>query len=275
MSQRRCTADIPLIPREVLFGNPDKASPRLSHDGKQLAFLAPLAGVLNVWVAPSDEPEKARAVTHDADRGIHAYFWAYTDQHILYLQDKGGDENWRVYAVDLATDETRDLTPFEKVAARIQEVSKKHPEEILVGLNNRDARYHDIHRVNICTGELTLVQENPEFVDFITDDDFNLRFAVRMTPDGGVDILKPGRAGGWQPYRIVAMEDTLTSGHVGFDKSGAVEYRTESRGRGRTSTADIPAPWRPGWLALQEVSGLPEDESPAFVKDCELEFCSS
>jgi len=231
MSPRRRTTDIPLLPREVLFGNPDRAAPKVSHDGKQLAFLAPLAGVLNVWVALADEPEKARAVTHDTDRGIRIYFWGYTNRHILYLQDKGGDENWRVYAVDLATDETRDLTPFEKVAAQVQEVSKEHPEEILVGLNNRDARYHDVHRVNIRTGELTLLQENPDFLGFITDDDFNLRFAVRMTADGGEEVLKPGPAGSWEPYRTVAMEDTLTSGHVGFDKSGAVEYRTESRGR--------------------------------------------
>ena len=66
---------------------------------------------------------------------------------------------------------------------------------------------------------------------FITDDDFNVRFAVRMTADGGEEVLKPAPAGGWEPYRTVAMEDTLTSGHVGFDKSGGVEYRTESRGR--------------------------------------------
>jgi hypothetical protein len=103
MSQRQRTTDIPLIPREVLFGNPDKAMPKVSHDGKQLAFLAPLAGVLNVCVARADEPEKARAVTHDTDRGIRICFWAYTNQQTLYLQDKGGDENWRVYPADLAS----------------------------------------------------------------------------------------------------------------------------------------------------------------------------
>jgi hypothetical protein len=135
-----------------------------------------------------------------ADRGIRIYFWAYTNRHILYLQDKGGDENWRVYAVDLATDETRDLTPFEKVAAHIQEVSKDYPEEVLVGLNNRDARYHDLHRVNIRTGELALLQENPDFLGFITDDGFNLRFAVRMTADGGEEVCKPGRAGEDEPH---------------------------------------------------------------------------
>jgi len=223
--------DVPLIPREVLFGNPDKAAPKLSHDGEKLAFLAPLEGVLNVWVGPADEPEKARPVTRDTDRGIRTYFWAFTNEHIVYLQDKGGDENWRVYAVDLAGDETKDLTPFEGVAAQVQEVSKDHPEDILVGLNNRDARYHDVHRVNIRTGELTLIQENPDFAGFITDDDYAIRFAVRMTSDGSEEILKPTEAGGWESYRTIPMEDTLTSGHVGFDKSGTVEYRTDSRDR--------------------------------------------
>jgi len=227
VSRRQCTTDIPLIPREVLFGNPDKAMPKVSHDGKQLAFLAPLAGVLNVWVALADEPQKARAVTRDTDRGIRIYFWAYTNQHILYLQDKGGDENWRVYAVDLATDETRDLTPFEKVAAQVQEVSKEHAEEILVGLNNRDARYHDVHRVNIRTGELTLLQENPDFLGFITDDDFNLRFAVRMTAEGGEEVFKPGRVGG--NSRLPLLFEYVGNERDALGVAGVPASRTSAR----------------------------------------------
>src|SRR4051812_43630129 len=86
-----------LIPRTVLFGNPDKASPHISPDGKQLSFLAPVDGVMNVWVAPINHPDDAKPVTQDKKRGIRAYFWAYTSNHLLYIQDKGGDENWHVY----------------------------------------------------------------------------------------------------------------------------------------------------------------------------------
>lgn len=230
MNQENEQVDVPIIPREVLFGNPDKASVRLSPDGSKVGFLAPVDGVLNVWVGQAD-PESAKPVTHDKVRGIRIFFWAYTNQHILYLQDKGGDENWRVYSVDLATNEAKDLTPFEDTAARIQDVSKDYPEEILVGLNNRDAKYHDIHRVNIRTGERSLLQENPDFAGFITDDDYTVRFAARMTDDGGVEVLKPTGKGDWQPYRKELMEDTLTTSHAGFDKTGEVEYRIDSRGR--------------------------------------------
>ncbi len=98
----------PLIPRNVLFGNPDKAMARLSHDGKRLAYLAPIKnddgeGVLNVWVGPLDNPDAAKAVTHEKDRPIEGYFWAYTNKHILYAMDDKGDENFHVYAVNLDT----------------------------------------------------------------------------------------------------------------------------------------------------------------------------
>src|SRR5574341_807524 len=99
----------PLIPREILFGNPDRAALRVSPDGKHLSCLAPVKGVLNVWVAPVDDVAAAKPVTKDAGRGIHIYFWAYTSRHLLYLQDQGGDENWKVYAVDVAGLQSKDL----------------------------------------------------------------------------------------------------------------------------------------------------------------------
>src|ERR1043166_1398177 len=136
-----------LIPRKVLFGNPDRASARSSPDGKQLSFLAPVDGVLNVWVAPIDKPDDAKPVTQDKKRGIRSYNWAFTSQHLLYIQDKGGDENWHVYGVDLKSGETKDLTPIKGVNARIEGVSAKFPEEILIGLNDRDPKLHDVHRV--------------------------------------------------------------------------------------------------------------------------------
>src|SRR5512136_54461 len=104
---------VPLIPRQVLFGNPDRASVALSPNGAHIAYLAPREGVLNVWVAPREDLAAAHPVTRDTGRGIRFYGWAYTNRHILYIQDKNGDENWRLYSVDLTTDEVKDLTPFE------------------------------------------------------------------------------------------------------------------------------------------------------------------
>ena len=109
----------PLIPREVLFGNPDKALARLSPDGGRISYLAPVNGVLNVWVGLADDPDSAEPVTNATYRGISSYFWAYTNEHILYTQNQAGEENWRVYSVTLKTGETIDLTPFESVQASI------------------------------------------------------------------------------------------------------------------------------------------------------------
>ncbi|MBC2707349.1 MAG: S9 family peptidase [ANME-2 cluster archaeon] len=221
----------PLIPREVFFSNPDKIKPCLSPDGTQISYLAPVDGVMNVWVGPADDPDSAEPVTNDTYRGISSYFWAYTNEHILYTQDQAGEENWRVYSVTLETGETTDLTPFEGVQARIQAVSHKFPEEILIALNDRDPALHDIHRLNITTGERRLVMENEDFVEFTTDDNYNVRFAVRLTSDGGGEIFQATREGGWEPFMEIAMEDLLTTGIVGFDKTGTVFYMVDSRNR--------------------------------------------
>ena len=221
----------PLIPREVLFGNPDKITVRLSPDGTRISYLAPVDGVLNVWVGPADDPGAAEPVTNDTDRGVRTYFWAYTSEHVLYLQDQAGDENWRVYSVNLATGETTDLAPLEGVQARIQAVSQKFPEEILIALNDRDPTLHDIYRANITTGEKSLVMENEGFVGFTTDDAYNVRFAVRLTPDGGSEIFQATEEGGWEPFMEIAMKDLLTTGIVGFDKTGTVLYMIDSRNR--------------------------------------------
>ena len=229
----------PLIPREVLFGNPDKAMPTLSPDGARIGYLAPVDGVLNVWVGPADDPGAAKPVTHDAGRGIRFYDWAYTNSHIVYIQDKDGDENWRVYCVDLTTGHTEDLTPVEGVQARIQEVSPKSPEEILVGLNDRNPQFHDLYRVNIGTGERCLVQQNEEFTGFVTDDDFKVRFAMRVTTDGGSEVLKAAEGSGWEPFIQIDMEDVLTTSPIGFEKTGRILYMLDSRGRDTSALTTI------------------------------------
>ena len=224
-------ADVPVIPRRLLFGNPEKAGPTLSDDGKQIAFRAAVDGVMNVWVGPADKPEAAKPVTKDTARSIRQYFWAYTNSHIIYLQDKGGDENWRVYAVDLASGETRDLTPFDKVAAQIQGVSEKFPDEILVALNDRNPELHDLYRINIRTGTRTLLQRNDKYAGFVTDDDYKVRFAQVFRPDGGMDLLKRTDAGAFESFESIGAEDSLTTYPIGFDKTGQHLYLMDSRGR--------------------------------------------
>jgi dipeptidyl aminopeptidase/acylaminoacyl peptidase len=225
------TVNAKLIPRTVLFGNPEKAAARISPNGKWLSFLAPVDGVMNVWVAPRDDVASAQPVTEDKVRGIRSYYWAYTGDHILYTQDKNGDENWHVYATDVEKKTTADLTPIDGVHAQIDSVSEKFPEEILVGLNDRNPQLHDIWRVNVLTGEKELVQENPGFAGFMADDDYRIRFAVAFTPDGGQQLMAPDEAEGWKPYIAVTAEDAMTFGPAGFDKTGKTLYLMDSRNR--------------------------------------------
>lgn len=257
MSCQPSIKEPPLIARQVLFGNPDKASFQISSDGKYISYLAPVNNVLNVWVAPADAPEKAEPVTKDTRRGIRIYFWAYTNQHIIYLQDLGGDENWQVHAVNIATKEDRNLTPFEEIPgpdgkpitlpngrplrpqAQIQAVSYKFPDEILVGLNTRNPQFHDIYRLNLLTGDMKLVQKNDGFMGFQTDDDYNIRFAAQMTPDGGMTFFQPDGKGGWKPFDTVPMEDMMTTNPVSFDKSGQVLYMIDSRGRNTAALISV------------------------------------
>ncbi len=203
----------------------------MSPDGNKISYLAPVDGVLNVWVGPGDDPKAAKPVTRDTYRGIRIYFWAYTNEHILYLQDKGGDENWRLYSVDLTTGQTADLTPFKGVQARVQSVSPEFPEEILAGLNDRVPQLHDLYRINIATAEKTLIQKNEGFQGFVTDDNYRVRLGLRMTPDGGREVLKPSSGEDWELFMKIQMEDALTTGPIGFDKSARILYMTDSRDR--------------------------------------------
>ncbi|CAN5849124.1 S9 family peptidase [soil metagenome] len=229
----------PLIPRQVLFGNPDKAQARLSPDGAQISYLAPLDGVLNIWVGPAADPAAAKPVTNDTGRGIRFHGWAYSNQHIIYLQDKGGDENWRIYSVDLASGAMADLTPIDGVQARIEKISPESPTEILISLNDRNPQLHDLYRVNLTTKERHLVLENEGFIGFVTDDAYAVHLAIRMTPDGGSEWLTRTTDGDWSSLAQVDMEDNLTTEPIGLDKTGQLLYLKDSRGRDTAALATI------------------------------------
>lgn len=238
-------ADFPLIPRDVLFGNPQRAQARISPDGKWLSFLAPVKqpgaedgeGVMNVWVAPIDDTESAQPVTDDNLRGIRSHSWAYNSKQIIYSQDIGGDENWHVYATNVQDKATIDLTPVEGVNAQLAGVSEKFPNEVLVGLNDRVPQLHDLYRVDLTTGERTLLQENPGLAAVIPDDNFEIRLGFNFTPTGGQAWLLPkGEKGekGYSDFEITeefGPEDAMTSGPAGFDKTGNILYFEDSRDR--------------------------------------------
>jgi dipeptidyl aminopeptidase/acylaminoacyl peptidase len=231
---KTATSAVALIPRKVLFGNPQRTQPRICPDGQRLAYIAPLDGVLNVWVGPVGSDAGGGAfepVTRDTDRGIRLYFWAEDGRHLVYLQDKGGNEDWQLYAVDPATKETRDLTPFENVQARPLEKNKHFPDELLVELNRRDPQLHDVHRLNLATGDLKLVAENPGNVaGWVADVDMQVRAALSAYPDGGFGLLvRKTEEDDWHELLRWGLEDSLNSGPVGFSEDGARMFLKDSR----------------------------------------------
>lgn len=219
-----------LIPAEALLGNPEKIQPQLSPDGTRMAYIAPLNDVLNVWVGAVGRDDY-KPVTKDTDRGIRAYFWAYDNKHLLYIQDVGGDENWLLYAVNLETGDIRNLTPFEKVQVQVVSRSQDLPDEILVGINKDNPQAHDVYHLLISSGELTKVAENPgNILGWQPDRDQKVRAAVAATEDGGFDLMH--RKTEQDPFeKLISWgpDDALSSGPVGFNKAGDAIFLQDSR----------------------------------------------
>ncbi|GAG51577.1 unnamed protein product, partial [marine sediment metagenome] len=203
------------------------------------AYLSSVDGVLNVWVAPVGDLAKAKPVTQDKKRGIRTYHWAFTNEHVLYMQDKDGDENWHLHAVDLKTGADKDLTPIDGVQARIEELSHRLPGQVLVGLNDRDKRFHDVHRIDIVTGAKKLVQQNDGFASFASDRDFKLRLAMRSEKDGSTSVMEPDGKGGFREIGKVPHADSLTTQVLGFDKSGTKAYLSDSRERDTAALVEL------------------------------------
>jgi dipeptidyl aminopeptidase/acylaminoacyl peptidase len=222
---------VPLIPRDVLFGNPDRATPLISPDGKRMAYLAPVDDVLNVWVGTVGE-ENYQPVTHDTDRGIRVHFWAHDGRHLLYLQDTGGDENWRLFSVDLDSGEEDDLTPYDGVQVQIIHHDKRHPDEILIAMNKEDERLHDVYRLDLSTKHLELVAKNPGNVaGWVVDADMQVRGALASTQEGGFDLLvRDAPDDEWRTLVAWDADDALTSGPVSFSLDGKSIYLLDSRG---------------------------------------------
>ncbi|HYG68610.1 MAG TPA: alpha/beta fold hydrolase, partial [Anaeromyxobacteraceae bacterium] len=201
----------PLISREILFGNPERANPKISPDGKRLAWLAPdEKNVLQVWVATIGAND-ARKLTADPKRGIRMYEWAADDRTLLYLQDSDGDENYHVYGADLATGNVRDLTPFQGVRAGIVHVSPVVKDRFLVELNLRDRKVFDVHAIDLGTGAVTLEVENPgDVVAMVATDDLVVRGGMASLPDGGTELRIRGAAGEvWKPLARAGFEEEL------------------------------------------------------------------
>jgi dipeptidyl aminopeptidase/acylaminoacyl peptidase len=224
---------VPLIPREKLFGNPSQTAGRLSPDGKWLSWIAPRDGVMNIWVAPASNPKSARPLTNERQRPIRSYFWAPDSGQILFINDKGGDENFLLYGVDVVSGTQRSLTPFEKTRVQVVGISSLVKDRILVGVNNRDPKWHDVHSLDLKTGTLTPVMMNTGgYSGFQADRRLNIRGAAKSRPDGGSDFYRViNNKVEDKPFEQVTLEDSQTTFPAGYTSDGKTLYWVDSRGR--------------------------------------------
>jgi dipeptidyl aminopeptidase/acylaminoacyl peptidase len=209
-------ADTPLIPRKVLFGNPEKSGAEISPDGKMLSYLAPHNGVLNVWVRTVGGHDD-HVITSDHTRGIHVYFWQPDSAHIIYAQDVDGNENFHIYQTTLSTRATTDLTPFEHIRAHVIAVDSTHPDSMLLALNRRNPELFDVYRYDFRTGALDLDTENPgDIAGWNADNDFHVRAANAILPGGYQEIrIRNDIDSPWKGFQRWGPDETL-GGVAGF-----------------------------------------------------------
>lgn len=227
----------PLIPRKVIFANPDYGNVRLNPTGQWLAWIAPYDNVPNIWgkVLPDGEP---KPLTKERGRGIYHFSWNFDNRTILYPQDKDGDENWCLFLLDIGTMKTRVLTETLGVKAVVLASSAKRPHEVVIGLNNRDPRFHDIYIIDLISGNESLLFQNDYYKSFVFDPDLNIRITVNETEDGG-EIFYKFVNGTVSLFQRVSFEDSDLTGPVYFHSDGRILYWLDSEGRDKNALFSI------------------------------------
>ncbi|MFN2499021.1 MAG: alpha/beta fold hydrolase [Pyrinomonadaceae bacterium] len=227
----------PLIDRELFFGDPEISGAQISPDGKFIAFIKPLKGTRNIWVKRTEEPfTSAKPITADTKRPVTQYFWSRDGKYILFAQDKAGDENYLVYAVNPAESPAagqdvpaaRNLTDIKDVRAVIYAVPRTEPDAIYVGLNDRDKAWHDLYKIKISTGEKTLVRKNTERItSWVFDLKDQLRLATRSADNGDTEVLRVDDNVFTKVYSCNVFE---SCGPVRYHKDGKRVYFLTNKG---------------------------------------------
>lgn len=223
---------VPLITRSALFGNPTRIDGQVSPDGEWISFIAPRDGVMNLWVAPADHPDQARPLTAQKGRPLETATWTEDSRQLLFVTDTGGDENYRLYGVDVRSGRIRNYTPYEKTRTEILAMSREDPGHILIGLNKRDPRWHDVYRLDLASGDLVEVMRGDGYARFVADRQLHVRLVGTAREDGGADYFRV-RNGQVEtaPFVSIGLEDALTTNPLSFTEDGRTLYWLDSRGR--------------------------------------------
>jgi acylaminoacyl-peptidase len=230
---------VPLIPRAVLFGNPERFQPRLSPDGQWLTWLAPFEGVLNIWLAPADHIADAQPLTRRTGRPIAWQDWSWDGRHVLFMSDQDGDENWCIFSVDRAG-AVRELTPPRGVSAQLLKESPERPATVMIGLNDRDPKWHDVWRLDLASGERELVLENTAGLWSLSFDwQLNPRLGRKSRPGRGGSCLHRLTEGKAEPWLDIPLADEQTTWPIMFDRAGEALMMMSSLGRDRGALVRI------------------------------------
>ncbi|MCF8358160.1 MAG: S9 family peptidase [Prolixibacteraceae bacterium] len=213
---------------EDFFKNPEKTSFELSPNGEYFSYLAPYESRLNVFVQKVGDEEALR-ITSETDRDIAGYLWA-NNNRILYLKDTGGDENYQLYGVNIDGSDLVGLTVFEGVRTQIIDDLEELPEEIIIGMNKRDARVFDPYRLNIITGEMVMLAENPgNIMGWMTDHDGKLRIAIASDGVNQTYLYRETEDEEFVPVMSLNFKETLNPLFFTFDNKNV--YATSNIGR--------------------------------------------
>lgn len=226
---------VPLLDRDLFFGNPEISGAQISPDGKYLSFMKAYEGIMNVWVKKLEAPFEEALPLTDSKRPLYGYFWSEDGKYILYVKDQDGDENINVFAVN--PDEvgrgripiSRNLTPKKEVTAQILHVSQEDPDLMMIALNDRDKAWHDLYELRISTGALELKYEN---TSRITDYNFDwvdrLRILYRTDEQGNTTFLRLNADGSLSPIYEISVTETAYI--AGWNADNSEFYLVTNRG---------------------------------------------
>ncbi len=243
-------AEAPVLSRDQFFGPVARAKARISPDGHRLAYLAPTeVGAFNIWVTDARNLAAGRPLTRATGKGIDGYRWAEDNTHILYWKDSEGDEVWHLYAVDVRTRISRDLTPFPQVKIQNLLTDRNHPHEVLIGLNKRIATAFDMYRLDIEDGSLRLEASNPgDVLSWTADREFNIRAATAFVPETGATVLRvrDRQDGPWRDLLSWSFEESLFEGQInggsvaaGYSRDGRSLYVISATGADKSRLVKV------------------------------------
>lgn len=245
-----------LIPRQMIFSDPDRTGVSLSRDGLRLAWLEARDGVLNLMVGPITDLSAARQLTHGTSRSLTpVVIWAHTNEHVIIFRDEKGDENYHAASVNVETGVEIPLTQGDGIKSFHWADSPTLPTKMLFGLNARDRRNFDVILVDIATGFSRPVFENPGLARLHIGADFTVRFGDSVRPDGSVEIMQRRTDGGWSPFLIIPPDDVLTTRLDRLSSDGQSAFLLDSRGRDKAALIELDLATRSATLLAEDPDG--------------------